>query len=766
MRRLATASGIALAALCGLHLWLGAALVPSIGFSKYPEAAALLLQGRLGSEAGGDYSPLYLLLNAALSPRAMRWLQALAGCGGLLAVHAFGARWFGRGAGLAGAAAFSLSGTALLYEAALEPDLLICALGAAALAALSRLHAAEGELTPKGRRVALLAAGLALGLMASLRPTGLLLGAAAAAWVGWKLRGAGARRALAGSGLLAAAVLLFGAAPPLWVRGLSAHPAAMMSAGAVFQMGNRPEGTGLGAQPPYLLKQAERQLQRYAAHELYRRFAEAAEGRALRPAEAEWYWARKALEFARRHPGAHARLLMRKAAFFLYGPEAHDIAELRRAESALGRLPLLRLDHLGLLALGGLALALIRRRPVGLPALFLLCALATGVAFYVVSRFRLAALPASCALAGWLVADLIVSLRQPARLLRWAPAGLIAVLASFVPGAVGDAARFLARTSQTSELMQPLRSSLATGDLAQAGSTFALAQAIQPFVVHTQNLRGIPFESEELAEQSAHLAAERWGADGDTDALLLAVLADRAGRCGEALETVRGLGGPAFRTAVFDLALDPALWAAECLLRRGDREGAMSEVLRSLEERPGTLQGLASAVAGSEATGRPAEAWRGELFALHDALSARYALARARLQWGDAAGALADAEATLALSPELALAHYQRAVALVRLGRTAEGLEAYARALRGFPAFAFPTRPFDRAVRAELDAGAGDPLLLSLAIEHFIRAGRLEEAEALLPAALRLPLRAPELEEQLGFLSRARSRRALAPGGG
>ncbi|HEY1418500.1 MAG TPA: hypothetical protein VGF41_11355, partial [Myxococcaceae bacterium] len=70
---------VIVAGVSAAHLALGLLLLPQWMFSKYPDFARLLLQGRLQPEEGADISPLYLLVNLALSPPTVRVLQSVLG---------------------------------------------------------------------------------------------------------------------------------------------------------------------------------------------------------------------------------------------------------------------------------------------------------------------------------------------------------------------------------------------------------------------------------------------------------------------------------------------------------------------------------------------------------------------------------------------------------------------------------------------------------------------------------------------------------------
>jgi tetratricopeptide (TPR) repeat protein len=183
----------------------------------------------------------------------------------------------------------------------------------------------------------------------------------------------------------------------------------------------------------------------------------------------------------------------------------------------------------------------------------------------------------------------------------------------------------------------------------------------------------------------------------------------------------------------------------------------------SLRRHPGTLSGLSWAAAADRAAGRrdgPAER---ELRALHDPLSAEYALGQALLAWGVPAGALEESERVLSALPEAGVVLYLRARALLAAGRPQEALEAYGKALQAFPAHGYETRPFDAALAEARAAAPTNPSVLALAAEHSVRAGRLDEArDAAEKALAAYGVLAPQrLRDLSRWLSNARSTQAL-----
>lgn len=734
------------------HVALGLGLLPSWSFSKYPDGVRLLLAGRMTAEQAADFSPLYLLANLAFPPLALRWAQSFLGAAVAFLAWVLASRLSGRLAGGVALVLVSLGTPVLVNEATLEPETLILFLNSLALVCLERAWSSPGLAAPLG-------AGLGLGLSAATRPTVLPFLFLASLLLGLRgLRAERAARAVLPAALLLLAGLLCAFLPPALLKTVAGQRlGATMAGGAVLYLGNRPEGTGVGAQGALLLHTLELQERTHdtpdLVHELYRRFARAEVGPSLTPEGSERYWTSKVLAFARVHPGAFAGQLFRKLQFFLFGPDAHDVADTRRAEVRLQGLPLFSARLFAALGFAGLLwLAWARRLSWLLLAYWANFAL-VAVAFQVTSRYRHPTVVLASVLGAVLVAELVrkVWLRRgaffPAMLL-----GLVAVLA-LTNGTVRNGSRMLERAQALSALTPALEEARARGRLGEATRLFVEAQAAQPFLTLTRNLRGLAFESFEVAKASGQASLLRFGTATQADGFVLAILAARAGHCEEALSALAEVG--AFRSSIYDFALDPHLAAADCLVELGRKEGALAEVRQSLAERPGTVEGLARAVALAKVLpaqdGTQGAAWEQELFALHNVLNARYALARAKNAAGDFAGALADAQAAGVHLPEAALLHYERAVALAGLGRLREAVSAYGEALERFPGHAFATRPMEEAVRAALAQTPDEPEVLEVASEHELRAGRMSAALAL---AIRADAARPSasLAERLKFL--------------
>lgn len=733
-----TRSHVAVFALCAAHAALALALGPAWAFAKYPNVAASLRRGDLTPDQASDASPGYLLANLLAAPDMLRWLQALAAAAALACTFALVRRE--RGAAFAGAAAIALALAQpwLAYSAALEPDLLIGVLQVAALACL-------GLASPDRLRGGALA-GAFLGAAFALRPTAAVFAVVGLVWLLVDRRAAAPSRSIRAHAIVYTAAFVAAAAvPPVVLHAQAGQDVrATMSAGAVFHLGNRPEDSGVRAHYPALMKLLESHLATQPghrpdyAHELYRRFASAAAGEPLPAARAERYWIDKVAAFAFDEPWAFLRHLGRKWVFTVAAPSpGADIAGVQKLAQDARGFPAIPYRWLALAGLGGLLLAVRGRRIERLVGLFVASQQVVCVVFYSQIRYGVTFLPAWCCLAATAAAALWQARREPRRL---APR-LLAVAAPFALLAlpvVRSETRIEERRFEipVASEVPTLRSS---GHRDEAMALFLDEQASFPDYVWPWSPRGYGLAPEDpgTAMRAAERARARYGIGHPADAYLLAVLYARAGRCDLALPLADRAADDGFHGTVedTDLALDPDLLASDCLVEQGQPQPAFARVRRSLDRWPGTLDGLARAVAALSA--RPAlGSDRGEfehlLFSLHDPASAHFALARARRLWGDPTRALDDADALASfLSEAEPLADFERALCYLDLGRPDDALAAYDRSLR-IRFYAYGTRRFDAAMRARAAARPDDRDSAVLALRHWLREGNDDEVREVL----------------------------------
>lgn len=217
---------LALLALATL-LRIAAAVALGDGFYFSDETEYVDAADRL--RAGGGFAPGYARVPAfplvlaplrAVAPddlRAVRILHGVLAAGGTVVVIAVGRRLLGTRAALVGAALYAVdpmmvAAGGLLYPEATAAVVLLVAL----LFALGAVH--DDRPWRAG------AAGAALGVLAQLRPVGLVLVPALAAWIAVVVRTTGPRRAAHVAAVLAGAVL---ALAPWTYRGYRVHGAVV-----------------------------------------------------------------------------------------------------------------------------------------------------------------------------------------------------------------------------------------------------------------------------------------------------------------------------------------------------------------------------------------------------------------------------------------------------------------------------------------------------------------------------------------------------------
>jgi tetratricopeptide (TPR) repeat protein len=170
--------------------------------------------------------------------------------------------------------------------------------------------------------------------------------------------------------------------------------------GVNFYIGNNPSADGT-YRPIVPGKQTPALERREPA-----RIAEQESGRKLSPGEVSSFWLHRALRWAREHPGDFERLQLRKLGRFFdwyEQPDAVDYYWVRRI-SPVYRLPLIEFSTLTVLAVCGLWLSRRNLRRFAPCLLFALGWLATTIAFFLFSRYRLPLVPAILPLAALPVA--------------------------------------------------------------------------------------------------------------------------------------------------------------------------------------------------------------------------------------------------------------------------------------------------------------------------------------------------------------------------
>ena len=391
-------------------------------------------------------APLYPYLLAFLYKAAGPGLDAAylvqialaaAGC---YALYRAGRTMAGERAGLAAAALAAVYGPFLFYDVQLLKESLavtvVCfLLWALAWAAATPSDAAAAVMgsvkagpeaparADRGTAGRWLVVGLLLGVLALLRENALLVVPflLPLAWSAGKRGAGGGTRAGRRAAFASRAGRAGRAAAFLAGVALALAPVALRNGfvggdflpttsqgGVNFFIGNNPRADGT-YRPIVPGKQIPELERREPA-----RIAEQALGRPLTPAEVSRYWLRRALAWARSHPGDFLRLTLRKLGLFwswYEWPDAVDYYYLRGL-SPVYRLPLLEFGGVTLLAALGLGfLGGGRARRLTPALLFAGAWMVSTVAFFLFARYRLPVVLALLLLAALPVAALVEAIQ-------------------------------------------------------------------------------------------------------------------------------------------------------------------------------------------------------------------------------------------------------------------------------------------------------------------------------------------------------------------
>ena len=381
-----SAAGVLAAVVAALQILRVNALYDQGHFEKYLDFARRAAAGSVDAARLPDFSPGYAWLLTLLHGHLgldfveLRALQiALVPLSALAAAFA-AERAAGSVAAWVAGISVAASRAALLNATEFEPEswiFFLCAVGVASLMGSTSLPGASF-------------AGLAFGLAAIFRPSGLLIVVALSVWLG--LAGADRRRALSFVAMAAAPVLVI-----LVVNVRITGTPVIMDPGTVFYEGMNPLATGYSGVQPAIVNDLEEGRGVDALHVTYRMVAARALGESLSTNAANRFWTTKALAFARLHPLAAVDLTARKVAAAVSSYDAWDLVTIVRKERELSSLAV----PFGLLfALSVTGLWFGDRTRLAPVALVLLCTMAPMVVFYVTARQRNAAIPAAAVLAG------------------------------------------------------------------------------------------------------------------------------------------------------------------------------------------------------------------------------------------------------------------------------------------------------------------------------------------------------------------------------
>ena len=399
--------------------------LPSVDERMYHEWALAIRGGDWLGEGVFLNGPLYPYLLALLygllgpSMAVAKAVQCVLGASSCVLVWTLARRLFDARVALLASFAVATYGMLVFYEGTLVVANLQVLL--ALLILLAVVRALERPCV-----AGWLGAGALIGLSAIARPNVLLFAIAIAVWLPVALRRVvpRARRFGLVLALLGGVALLV---LPVTLRNyaVSGDWVLVTHAGGLnFFIGNNPDANGTFRVPRVFPRAlADDPWEQRAAFE---RYAERASGRDLAPSEVSTFWRDRGLDFVRTQPGSWLRLELRKLALSVNAHEPWNIRSftLTREFSWVLRLPLVSFGFLGPLALFGI-FATRRAWPRLVPLYAMLgTVLATQLVFFVLSRYRIPAIPV-LAIFG---AAGLVQLLDAVHARRWKRVGLATAL--------------------------------------------------------------------------------------------------------------------------------------------------------------------------------------------------------------------------------------------------------------------------------------------------------------------------------------------------
>jgi len=355
---------------------------PAVYFAQARDIA----QGKLVPDHAYFHSspfyPFFLALVAKLGGsgfHVIRVVQSLAGTLSVALVFALGRLTVGTRAGLAAAFFAALYVPLVFFEGEVLEITLVITFMAGSLVLL--------QLADRDRRVwQAVAAGALLGLAGLGKPNLLLFAPAGALWLALH----GRTRRERGRLRMLPAILFFAAAGavilPATIHNYRAEGdfiPVSSNGGINLFIGNHSGSPGVFQVPPEM---------RFDLRVASQEAAEREAGRALSAGEVSDFWTGKTMEHIGADPGRWLRLMGRKFVLFWNHyeiPNHYHLYYVREFAPVL-RIPLGTFGVVAPLGLFGIALALKRRKRVGLLVLFGLTFMASVVPFFITGRYRLA----------------------------------------------------------------------------------------------------------------------------------------------------------------------------------------------------------------------------------------------------------------------------------------------------------------------------------------------------------------------------------------
>jgi tetratricopeptide (TPR) repeat protein len=471
--------------------------VLSLDSRFYRDLAADIVSGKALPPGALTFNPLYPMFLVAifrvfgdglLAPRIVQSVLGLLTivlvslAGGRLVEGPRAGRPSAEATAVIAAAMAALYSQFLLYEGLLlatAVEVFLLAASFAAAIAIDQDMRGLRALAIGSRRIPAVVSGCALGVLCGAGALGrpnlfMLLIAAIPVWLAVRNPRKRGRLVPAFGFLVGAFVLL---APPIIYNAARTGQFVPVTAhgGINFYIGNRPGTSGV-YQPPDDMRADMRGLIEDA-----RTKAEAHIGRGATDEEVSNYYFKLALVDIGRDPAAWLRLLVNKLLLFFNRAEVPDVPNVFFYEESCRALKLLVLPFaaIGPLGLAGVIVLWRTRRNRSVMTLFLACALASVLLFYVNARYRLPAVPLLITGAAFFLSWAAGEISKR----RWREPAVIAAIACAV--FFGVSMKTMVRVNRSAAYTFLGNHYIDVGNEAKAGEAFAEAYRLDPNHVET-----------------------------------------------------------------------------------------------------------------------------------------------------------------------------------------------------------------------------------------------------------------------------------------
>lgn len=637
-------------------------------FTKYPVAALQYLKGTISPERLLDFSPLYLglhIITQYLFNDPALWISwthitLLALPAGLL--YLILRRHAGTLLSLAGAAAFTLSQSVIIYGYVFEPEPLMI------FFLITLLFFAERK-----DLFSSAATGVSLTLCLLTRPTfaPLILLIPLYYWLQTKDRSLIIRRSL----VFLAPVLL----GILFISGRNYSlqgnfSPLVMNPGNVFFDGNNPLTMGTtGAYPP-IVRELNSKFPDEGdyQHEIYRIVARKVSSTNLTVGESNRFWANKVLAFIRDDPGHFLLNTGRRAFHLFHRYRWHDLDVAWNAGEALRgySIPFIPFALISALALIGLIMNLKSWKTFFLPyAVFFIQAAVISLTF-ATDRQRACLYPFFVFFAVMGLKSLQIKFRG--RAIAAASLLFAIPLLSIDYNRMQDDRHIWEGFSRTFAFIKDIAHDRATLRPEELAGKTAAVWTVAPWLIEAGRPAGVPASSEELAAEALRRLST---SQLDTPSIRLdrAMLMMAAGRLNDAQLILEDLVREGHDFSIMDGRIAaPSYYLGRIAFLQGNRAEAIRMMSRALQSLPGNPVVLAqlACLTGEESYGS-------KIFRYYDDIDAHFFLGTACLETGESEKAVAHLKQLSLYLPDYPKGLIYLAAALGATGRDTEAAEIY-----------------------------------------------------------------------------------------